>query len=445
VAATRKTCPICGTTNSGKALACITCGTSLEDIPTSQAGRKESSRDSGYDFRTGETDLLERDVSRTANRFQIILGALALLAAVFIVATLVGGGQQGPNDAPEQVAAPAIPTAPPMVLATVTIGVPTTTLSPTPSATFTPSVTPTPQPCMRVVEPGDTLISIIVNCGHLSLAVMPQVLEANSIDSEAQIAVGQQIIVPWPTATTDPFAEPTEVPENDPGAQTGLSDSGLLPVVDLAFDPFAPTNTPTLLPGIMMHTVQTNENITTIAYQYGITAKTLSELNPEISFNQCDFGLTYGGPECNVFLVAGQAIRVPAPSPTPTLSPTPSGSETPTPTATPTFNLPSVVSPGDREFFRIDEIITLRWVPSGSLGPGDVYRVVVEDLTLGKLYTADTTDLIFIIPSSWQGRERPRHEYRWSVSSLNPASNGTAHVSEARHFFWQGRSEEAQT
>jgi hypothetical protein len=167
----------------------------------------------------------------------------------------------------------------------------------------------------------------------------------------------------------------------------------------------------------------------------------MSELNPQVTFSQCDFGKFGGGPQCVVQIYEGQLLRVPAPTPIPTLSPTPSGSETPTPTATATFNAPSALSPDNRMLFRRAEFVTLRWVASGSLAPGQTYRVRVEDLTTGVVYNGDTTDLFFIVPQEWQGRDSRRHEYAWSVSVIdinNP--NQPSFTTETRTFTWEAQS-----
>ena len=39
-----------------------------------------------------------------------------------------------------------------------------------------------------------------------------------------------------------------------------------------------------------------------LALKYDSDAKQLSELNPEIPFSLCEFGLKFGGPECIVDL-----------------------------------------------------------------------------------------------------------------------------------------------
>jgi hypothetical protein len=150
--------------------------------------------------------------------------------------------------------------------------------------------------------------------------------------------------------------------------------------------------TATLQPGVAWHTVIKDENIIMIAVEYGATLRVLSELNPEITFSQCDFGLGTGGENCVVQLYEGQQVRVPAPTPTPTIQPSPNGNETPTPTATATFNAPTALSPSDRAFFTKDALVTLRWVATGSLGPGQAYLVRVIDETANKSYEATSQD-----------------------------------------------------
>jgi hypothetical protein len=138
----------------------------------------------------------------------------------------------------------------------------------------------------------------------------------------------------------------------------------------------------------------------------------------------------------------GQRLRVPAPTPTPTIQPSPSGSETPTPTATATFNAPNSSSPLNGAFFSSDELVTLRWIPTGVLGPSEAYRVDVHDVTSGQNYTDNTRELFYIIPREWQGKDRQRHTFRWTVSviSIDNPDNPT-YTSEPLSFVWQGMGE----
>lgn len=442
-----KICPICETPNPRNATVCTTCGTSLVDVTLQSAEKKQvDAARFQYDYRYGETDLLEGSLSRTARRFTLGIVVFAALICIGIIALSFAPQYFSATDLialPEATVTPR----PTLSVATVTEGPPTLTLTFTPSPSHTPSITPTREPCMQQVLPGDSLIAIIVRCGHTDRTVLDQVLEINGIEDAAFIQQGQTIEVPWPTPSPDPNAIPTEVEESsDTGSIESLDD---LENIDLAdadvllsldnFDPFAPTATATLPPGVQWHTVSSGENITTIVTQYGADVKILSELNPEIDFALCEFGETFGGPECRVFLSEGQRVRVPAPTPTPTLSPTPSGSETPTPTPTATFNAPSAISPAEREFFNADELITLRWVATAQLGENEVYRVVLEDTTLGITYNADTTDLFYILPAEWRGTERLRHNYRWQIAIINIDNpQDVIFRTDTRTFVWQG-------
>ncbi len=191
------------------------------------------------------------------------------------------------------------------------------------------------------------------------------------------------------------------------------------------------------------HTVSGEENILTIAVEYGATLRILSELNPEIAFSQCDFGIGSGGPGCTVLLYPGQEVRVPAPTTTPTIQPTASGSETATPTATPTYNIPTALSPSDRSFFGKSDLITLRWVGSGALSADEAYLVRVEDVTSGQIYTSMTQSLLFIVPTDWQSKQNDRHDYVWSVGVVKQSQPDNPNfVTEPRLFTWQGQGSE---
>ncbi len=438
-----KICPICETRNHRNATICTTCGTLLTDVDSLTAQSHPRGTDFGYDYRHGETDLYEGNLSRTA---RVYLFGIVTLVTVVVCGVLIL--LLGPMFLPQAAATPTsivIPTIgtprPTFIMATVTTGPPTATRTPTPLASNTPTDTPTPEPCLQRVNADDTLIGIVSRCGHRDLDILDVVVEINNLSDAGSIIVGQIIEVPWPTPTTDPDAVPTDVPEA--AADTG--GVGLVTTDDAfsgEFDPFAPPPSPTLRPGVMWHEVQFGETIISIAVQYGANIEIMSQLNPEVTFSQCDFGEPGGGGSCTVNLFEGQLLRVPAPTPTPTIPPTLSGSETPTPTPTATFNAPSAISPGNRQTFDRDQLITLRWVGTGTLAANQVYRVTVDNTTAGIVYTADTTDLFYIIPRQWQGRDEQRHIYTWTVSVIdsdNPAN--PYFTTEPRIFSWQGIGE----
>jgi LysM repeat protein len=317
---------------------------------------------------------------------------------------------------------------------------PTVTADAPPTRTITPSPAPTntPGPCFQEVQAGDSLISLVSRCGHRDLDVIALVLEINNLSAPEVIQVGQTLEIPWPTSTVDPNLEATatveEVAQANPLIAFAADEGAELIIVP---------PTATLQPGVAWHQVAPGETIISVAFQYGADVKILSELNPEVTFSQCDFGEFGGGPSCVVNIFEGQQLRVPSPTLTPTLSPTPSGSETPSPSPSPTFNAPSALSPGNRALFRQGELVTLRWVASATLAPGQMYRVTVEDLTANTTYEGDTADLFFIIPDAWQGQDNRRHDYRWSISVIDSDNPDNPYFStEPRIFVWEGREAE---
>lgn len=396
-----------------------------------------------YDYQHGETDLAEARLTwrggscALAGAALLILvscGALAVLGIMNLFRQSVppDGGQINlitpmPPSTLSLVIASNTPR-PTLFLPTVTEGEPTMT------PTGTPTLTPTQGPCLQQVVAGDDLIAILFRCGHRHYdTLLSVVLEINKLKDPTQLQVGQVIEVPWPTPTVDPnaTAAPTEAAAEGQGI-TALS-------ANVASSGPRPIPTATLQPGVMWHRVQAQENIIQIATTYGATLRILSDLNPEVTFSQCDFGLGTGGPNCIVQIYEGQLIRVPAPTPTPTIQPTPSGSETPTPTATPTFNAPSALSPSDLAFFRSDELVTLRWVATGTLGEGESYLVRVRNEADGIEYTGLTRDLFFIVPQEWRAPSGGRQEYTWTVSVVrDDQPDNPFYTTTPRRFTWQG-------
>ncbi|MCL4247628.1 MAG: LysM peptidoglycan-binding domain-containing protein [Anaerolineae bacterium] len=450
-----KTCPICGTAAHHNAVICPTCGTTLTDVQvtdTEKQAQKTSSRASGYDYRYGETDLYEGALRR--NRDPLVFGGVLVLAAAVCVGLVLFLGARflGTTILPvaaedTQTPTPAAtggdinvgfvtPSALPIVTNTARPAPNLITVTPAP-ATATPS--PTPAPCVRRVQAGDSLLGLAIACGHRDLDVIDLIVATNALSAPEAIQVGQEIVIPWPTATADPN-QPSAPPDTESSANGSGSDTIAVSSnsPELAANVFP---TETLQPGVAWHTVRKDETMLSIAVQYGANAEILSQLNPEIEFSQCDFGMDSGGPRCTVLLIEGEQIRVPSPTATPTIPPTPSGSETPTPTATPTFNAPTSLSPGDRALFQADELVTLRWITTGTLGPNEVYRVGVRDLTAGVDHSNDTKELFFVVPAEWQGSDGRRHEFSWSVSVIDlDAPETPIFTTDTRIFIWESRA-----
>lgn len=443
-----KICPICNTANHRNAAVCSTCGAKLSKVEALSPEEADSKRKPlAYEYQHGETDLSEGTLRWRGGSY--VLGGVALLvllgcAGIILTLTLrVLGTSQLPAQNNLFMTATAASTdqflyetnTPKAVVTfiTVTIG------PPTPTPTEIPTLTPTQGPCVQEVQPNDDLISILFRCGHRTIDnIMPLVLELNNLSDPSQLQLGQEIQVPWPTPTVDPNALPSATESADTGAagetvvvadtSGGQSTGGI-----------RQRPTETLQPGVTWHKVQKDENIIQIAFNYGATLRILSELNPEVTFSQCDFGLGSGGANCIVQLYEGQLIRVPAPTPTPTIQPTASGSETATPTATATFNAPSAISPSERAFFRNDELVTLRWIATGSLTANQSYMVTVRDENAQITYTGLTQELFFIVPEEWHNHTDDRHDYTWKVSVIdNDRPESPYFTTEARLFTWQG-------
>ncbi len=431
-----KICPICGARAHANAVLCATCGASLSDVATVAQRERRPSGDV-YQAQYGETDLREGVVQRRGASLAFIILVTLLLSAcaalVLIPAALVlrSTGPAQPSITPAGSEAPETP----LLIISPATAFPTLALSTVTPAPPSATATPTPGPCERVVGPGDTLGVIIYACGHLSMDVLPLVLELNNLSAPEALQVGQTIFVPLPTPTFNP-SQPPAASSSNSGVEVAAA-----PAENATPTPFLPP-TPTLMPGLAWYVVQPNDNMISIMFEFRTTAEVLAQINPEVPFSQCDFQFDTGGPRCTVLLQPGQQFRVPAPSPTRRLTPPPSGSETATRTPPATCNAPSPISPYNRARFRADEIITLRWVTTGMLEPGERYRVTLRDLTADLQFEIETDQLFVLVPADWQGADARRHEYQWTVSVVNAdRPDELRYTTEPQIFSWEGRGD----
>ena len=211
----------------------------------------------------------------------------------------------------------------------------------------------------------------------MAFDIIPIIVEFNNLACDTCIQPGQVIEVPLPTPTLNPeaFNEVSGVSnQSDISSDVALTSNEVAEVSEVsAEDSIATRNAarqPTLDPNLQFHVVTQGQTLYDVIAIYNIDVKLLSEINPEIEFANCEFGETFGGPDCTVFFAEGQQVRVPAPTPTPTIRPTSDGSETPTPTFTPTINVPTILSPQEGAEFDAARIVTLRWTTTGTLGGG---------------------------------------------------------------------------
>jgi hypothetical protein len=460
-------CPICGAVQPLSARKCSICGavlpgelTPVAPLPSisSETEKKKRVR---YDPAEGDDDLYVSDLAGPMWRLIVIGGiVLALLLGVGIG---IGISRYGDNDSNGNRPGVSVetlttgdqrPTVPPTATArggqpsptASQIREPLITLATVTPAPPTPTETPEPGPCLQTASAGDTVYGMAIRCGHQDMAVVDLILEMNGMDSAEELQLGQTLEIPWPTPT--PGGEPVEQTDPETGNQPEGQSEAAPEVILNEFgtpDLLATYQNaePTLRPGQAWHSVADGETILSIAVLYDTNLETLSQINPEIPFLQCDYGMDSGGPNCSVMLYVGQRVRVPVPLPTRTPTPTPVGTLTPTPTATATFNAPYLLMPEDGKQFFADERVTLRWGGTGTLAENERYVVRVRDLEAGQDYTVLATDTAYELPGGWQPVDRNRHTFEWtiSVASVDGQLNIVTedHKTEPQQFTWNSR------
>ncbi len=430
-------CPICGAAQPLSARTCSICGAVLpgEHTPVVPMASVEPSARRAAPPPLGDDDLYAGDLTGRMWRLLLLAGVVLGVVAGVGIGMMIGRA----NDVPPENGV--VPTAAQPVPVTVTPAAqgtsspPTATPLPSPTRpmalllptvtpappTFTP--TPTPGPCYQTAREGDTVLAMAMRCGHRDMAVIDLILEINGLNSPQELQLGQTLEIPWPTPTPS-APDDTSMQSAPLDEVTGTGGGAPPPTEAIVYNEFGTPDAlayyrnlePTLRPGLAWHTVQAGETIMGIAYMYETSVETLSQLNPEVAFLQCDFGERYGGPNCSVMLTEGQRIRVPVPMPTATLTLTPNGTFTPTPTVTPTYNAPYLLSPDDDARFMADQIVTLRWGSTGTLGMDARYVVRLTDLENGEQHMTLTTDLSYTLPEGWQPADGQTHTFEWTVS-----------------------------
>ena len=85
-----KICPICETPNHRNAAVCTTCGTNLTQVAAvSKAKQTVNATRTDFDFRYGETDLLEESVSKRGNIYLIVAATIATVAIFAVLGLLL--------------------------------------------------------------------------------------------------------------------------------------------------------------------------------------------------------------------------------------------------------------------------------------------------------------------------------------------------------------------
>jgi len=274
---------------------------------------------------------------------------------------------------------------------------PTATISPSNTATMTPLPTWTPLPPIEyTVKDNETCLDIAL---QFNTSVQSIIL-ANNLNTSCLISPGIVLQVPQPTLTPSPV--PTATPE------AFISD------VEMC------THTDKII-------VDANMTLSSIAANYNVSMSDIRIYNnlPNDIVRQGD---TLIIPLCDRLPTAG-----------PTLTPTP----------LPPYPAPNPLLPrSGAAFGATDEAVTLQWASVASLFPGEVYRVVVQDLTSAeeKILVDYVTDTKFILPASFRPTDTTPHIIQWSVSVArqinsdpnNPIYEEAGAISEFRVFSWVG-------
>lgn len=278
--------------------------------------------------------------------------------------------------------------------ATVT---PTLTTTPSNTATMTPLPTWTPLPPIEyTVKDNETCLDIAL---QFNTSVQSIIL-VNNLNTSCLISPGIVLQVPQPTLTPSPV--PTATPE------------AFIADVEMC------TQTDTII-------VEANMTLSSIAANYNVSMSDIRIYNnlPNDIVRQGDRLII---PLCDRLPTAG-----------PTLTPTP----------LPPYPAPNPLLPrSGAAFAATDEAVTLQWASVASLFPGEVYRVVVQDLTSAeeKILVDYVSDTKYILPASFRPVDTTPHIFQWSVSVArqinsdpnNPIFEEAGAISAFRVFSWVG-------
>ena len=370
-------CPDCDTVVPQGATQCIMCGAELDKKqPHEEVGEEQ---ESSFDISDGHVhDFSNADVfnsvmrerkTRSLSWLVIIVFVLTLAASIFLLRT---------QDTEISLAvAPTVTTVPPTVTYTPTWTPLATETSPpteTPTATNTPAPTDTPRPPrVHSVASGETLfgLSLFYRISADSIAA------DNGMPINSPIQVGQELVIPWPTATP-----PLESLLLEIKGEKIIADAVDCEIV----------------------VIEGGDSAYGLSAEYGVPAEAIVAVN-RLTDESIQL-LHPGDTLCMPKIIHSDALPpTPGPSPTITATSFPAG--------------PDLLYPQDDIVVdQLDQVIALQWVAVKDLRDEEWYMVEMTNLdALDAIpQRAFTRDTAFRVPPSWRPEIPETHRFRWRIS-----------------------------
>jgi hypothetical protein len=372
-------CPSCDSVVSEEGKQCTMCGADItpsqliEDSSTEESERAAAPSTVVASPASESPEVFESVMRESRSRsllwLTIVVILFTLAASVFLLRT---------QDAKITLAmVPTLPPIPPTITFTPTwTPLPSETSPPTetPTATYTPVPTDTPRPPrFHSVASGETLFGL-----SLFYRISPDsIAEGNSIPVNSQMQVGQELLIPWPTATP-----PLESLVLEIKGETVIVDATDCDIV----------------------VIEEGDSAYGLSAERGVPAEAIVAVNR----------LTE---ESIQLLHPGDTLCVPKIIYSDTLPPTPGPSPTITATSFPSG--PALLYPVKGTVIdQLDDVITLQWVAVKDLGEAEWYMVELADQDVLDAIPrrAFTRDNAFRLPSSWRHETPELHKMRWRIS-----------------------------
>lgn len=404
-------CPQCDSVVPHGASRCIMCGSQLAGEEISEiVTQDEASPVISQDRQVltpvpaaallSQTELKEK---RKSIALWLMAGIIIIFTAIVGFLVLRSGGSEvilalQPTFTPLPPPPSLTPTRTPEATET-----PLATQTPIPSPTPIPTDTPQP-PRYHAVASGETLFGL-----SLLYRVSPDsIADSNAIPMNSPIQVGQELVIPWPTATP-----PLESMVLEIGEEKVIADVTDCEII----------------------TIQEGDSTYGLSAQRGVPAEAIIAVNrlTEESIQLLHPGDTL----CIPRVYAGENLP-------PTVGPPPTVTSTAFPAG------PSLLYPvNGMEVEPPEGLLRFQWVAVKDLADDEWYMVELVDLDqLDSLpFRAFTRDSSFKVPEEWRPDIPETHEMRWRVSIVKVVgkrSDGEViyeyggRSSEDSTFFWLG-------